>query len=304
MLDADPVVAARLELERKLLAAGLDDAARLHHVHVVGHDVVEQALVVRHQHDRVVLGGELVDAVGDDPERVDVESGVGLVEDREPGLEQRHLQNLVALLLAAREAFVDAAVEKIRIHFEQLHLLAHEIVELERVELVLAALRLHRVVGESQELAVGDAGNLDGVLKTEEQTGTRTLLGLEFEQVLAFIEDRAASHNVTGMAGKRLGEGALARPVRAHERVHFTASDREVDALEYVDAVHARAQSAHLEQRFAVLLNHPTLPSSLSPSSLVASTANSIGSCWNTVLQNPLMIIDTASSAPMPRCAK
>ena len=51
-------------------------------------------------------------------------------------------------------------------------------------------------------------------------------------------------------------------------------------------------------------LNHPTLPSSLRPSSLVASTANSIGNCWNTVLQNPLMIIDTASSVPMPRCAK
>ncbi len=217
VLGADPVVPARLQLEREVLAAGLDDAARIHHVHVVGHDVVEQTLVVRDQDDRVVLRGELVDAAGDDPQRVDVEAGIGLVEDREPRLEQRHLQDFVALLLAAREAFVDAAVEKIGAHLEQLHLLAHVVVELERVELVLAALRLHGVVGETQELAVGDAGNLDRVLKTEEYAGTRTLLGLQLEQVLALVEDRAAGHHVGGMPGERLGERALARAVRPHD---------------------------------------------------------------------------------------
>ena len=93
----------------------------------------------------------------------------GLVEDRERGLEERHLQDLVALLLAAGEAFVDAAVEEIGIHFEQLHLLAHEVVELERIELVLAALHLHGVVGEAQERLVGDARYLDRILEPEEQ---------------------------------------------------------------------------------------------------------------------------------------
>jgi hypothetical protein len=36
--------------------------------------------------------------------------GVGLVEDRDVGFEDRHLQDLVALLLAAREALVEVAV--------------------------------------------------------------------------------------------------------------------------------------------------------------------------------------------------
>ena len=54
----------------------------------------------------VALSGpaELVDAVGDDAQRVDVEPGIGLVEDGELGLEHRHLEDLVALLLAAGEA--------------------------------------------------------------------------------------------------------------------------------------------------------------------------------------------------------
>ena len=163
------------------------------------------------------MRGKLVDAAGDDPSASmsRPESVSSRIARRR--LQQRHLQDFVALLLAAGEAFVDAAVEEIGIHFEQLHLFAHEVVELERIELVLAALRLHRVVGESQELAVGDAGDLDRVLKTEEHAGTRTLLGLEFEQVLAFVEDRAAGHLVSGMAGKHLGEGALARAVRPHD---------------------------------------------------------------------------------------
>src|SRR5262245_60257260 len=104
------------------------------------------------------------------------------------------------------------------------------------------------------------------------------------------------------MSGKDFGERALARPVRAHDRVHLAGADRELDALEDLDAGHGGGQAAHLQQRAP--LHQPTLPSSFRPRSLVASTANSIGSCVNTSRQKPLIIIDTASSAPMPRCAK
>ena len=38
--------AALLEFERQFLAARLHDAAGRHHVHAVGHDVIEQALVM------------------------------------------------------------------------------------------------------------------------------------------------------------------------------------------------------------------------------------------------------------------
>jgi hypothetical protein len=43
---------------------------------------------------------QAVDAVGNDAQRIDVEAGIGLIEDG-ARLEHQHLQDLVALLLAA-----------------------------------------------------------------------------------------------------------------------------------------------------------------------------------------------------------
>jgi hypothetical protein len=73
-------------------------------------------------------------------QRIDVEAGIGLVEQRELRLEHGHLQDLVALLLAAREAFVDAAIEEALVHLHELHLLADQLQELEGVEFGLAVL--------------------------------------------------------------------------------------------------------------------------------------------------------------------
>ena len=52
------------------------------HVDEVGHDVVEQPLVVRDHDDRALGVPHRVDALGDGLQRVDVEARVGLVEDR------------------------------------------------------------------------------------------------------------------------------------------------------------------------------------------------------------------------------
>src|SRR5665647_1675819 len=68
-------VALGFELKRQFLAAGLHHFAPGHHMHHVGHDVVEQPLIMR-DHDHRALGrAQAVDAVGHDLERVDVEAG-------------------------------------------------------------------------------------------------------------------------------------------------------------------------------------------------------------------------------------
>src|SRR5215218_8543004 len=93
VLAEDRAVALLLEAQRQLLAAGRHDPPRREHVDEVGLDVVEQPLVVGDQQDTHVRVELRVDALGDDPERVDVEPRVGLVEDRELRLEHRHLQH-------------------------------------------------------------------------------------------------------------------------------------------------------------------------------------------------------------------
>ena len=99
-----PAVALLFELQRQLLAAGLHQPAIAQHVHEVGHDVIEQPLVVRHDDDRAIGPAHGVDAFGDSLQGVDVEARIGLVENRELRLQHGHLQYLVALLPAAWEA--------------------------------------------------------------------------------------------------------------------------------------------------------------------------------------------------------
>src|SRR3972149_7339221 len=73
----DPLVALRLQLKGDLAATGPHDAAVQQDVHVVGRDVVEDALVVGDYDDRLVGGTKPVHALGDDPQGVDIQPGVG-----------------------------------------------------------------------------------------------------------------------------------------------------------------------------------------------------------------------------------
>ena len=124
-LAQDRTVALLLELECQLAATALDDAALGEDVDDVRLDVVQQPLVVGDQQHAEVRVEHRVDALGDDPQRVDVETRVGLVEDRHLGLDDRHLEHLEPLLLAAREALVDVACREALVHPEERHLLAH-----------------------------------------------------------------------------------------------------------------------------------------------------------------------------------
>src|SRR5881396_1816421 len=119
------------------------------------------------------------------------------------------------------------------------------------------------------------------------------------EQIVALIQHPAGGDGVGRMTRENLGERALARAVRSHDRVHLAGVDGEVDAREDLPSLDRGVEVLDLQQR---TLAQPTLPSRLMPSNRCASTANSIGSSLKTSLQKPLTIIDTASSAERPRC--
>ena len=70
---------------------------------------------------------------------------------------------------------------------DELHLLAHELQELHRVELLLAAMLAHRVERGLEEVDVVHARDLDRILEREEHALARALLGRQREQVLALV---------------------------------------------------------------------------------------------------------------------
>jgi len=217
-------------------------------VHEVGDDVVEQPLVVSDHQEGAVGTAQRIDSVGDDLEGVDVEAGVGLVEDREGRLEDRHLEDLVALLLAAGEAIVDRPFEQRFVEPDELHPLAHQREEVHGVELRLAAVGADRVEGGAQEVGIAHPGDFDRVLEGQEQPLARPLLGVELEEIAAAVVDLARGDLVPLAARERLGERALAGPVRTHDRVDLAGADAQVDPVQDLLALDRDVQVLQLEQ--------------------------------------------------------
>ena len=128
-------------------------------------------------------------------------------------VEHGHLEDLVALLLAAGEALVDRPLEQLVVDVQELHLLLDQLEEVRGVELFLAAVLADGVEGGAEEVGVADAGDLDGVLEGEEDALAGALLGVHVEQVLALEEDLALGDLVGVAAGEDAGQGALAGAV-------------------------------------------------------------------------------------------
>src|SRR5690606_23757290 len=128
-----PVVSLLLQLESKLLADLLHAPSVRKYVHKIRLDVIMPPLIVSDKDNRILAGTKLVHALGDDPQRVDVEARIRFVKDREPRFEYRHLQDLPAFFLAARKTFVDRPLEELRIHLHNLRLLFQIVIELKRI---------------------------------------------------------------------------------------------------------------------------------------------------------------------------
>jgi hypothetical protein len=194
-------------------------------MHHVRREVPQDPLVVgdqEHTHLRP-FPAHLVDTLRDDLQGVDVEAGVGLVEDRHVGLQQRQLQHLGALLLAAGEAVVQIAVHEPGVDGQSLHPVHERQAHLQHRH-VEALPGRHRL---TQEVEDGDAGELFRVLEAEEHAPLGPLLGRQLGDVLA-LEPEAAGADLVVRAGQQcLGQGGLPGPVGAHENVDLAGCHGE-----------------------------------------------------------------------------
>jgi hypothetical protein len=165
-------------------------------------------------------------------ERVDVESRVGLVENRQARLQDRHLEDLVALLLAAREPLVHGPVHEALIHLHQTRLLLDQRQEIHRVELLEPLVLARGVQARTQEVGRADARNLHRVLERQEDAFARPLFGIHVEEILAQVGDLSAGHLVRVAPGQHLRQRALSGAVGPHDGVHFPGFHGEVDPPE------------------------------------------------------------------------
>src|SRR5207302_878738 len=68
--------------------------------------ILAEPPIVRNHNDGAIWTAHRIDSVRHDPERVNVEAGIGFIQDRQLRFQHGHLQNLVALLFPAGEALI------------------------------------------------------------------------------------------------------------------------------------------------------------------------------------------------------
>ncbi len=242
-LLADLVIALALQPFDQLDAALQHDSAVHQDVHELGLHVVEDPLVVGDdQRAEALLVVQTLDTLGDGAQRVDVETRIGLVEDRHVGSQHRHLQDLRALLLAAGEAVIEVARGEGFVDVEQLDRvlqLGAELLDLDR----FVALGVDR---HPQEVRDRHAGDRHGVLEGEEQPRLRALVRFGLGDVLALEDDRPLGDLIRGMPEQSVRERRLARAVRAHQRVDLASRDIEINASEDLALLDAHVQVSDL----------------------------------------------------------
>src|SRR5215208_1782477 len=266
-LLAHPVIALLFQIVGELLATRGHEPPVQHHVDPVRLDVPEYPLVVGDDDRRELRPLHLVDTLRHDLQGVNVQARVSLVHDGEFGVEHEHLQDLVPLFLAAGEALVEVPLGEPRVHLHDAHLLLEEPVHLHRRKLILA----HGVDRGPEEVGHGDARYLARVLECEEHAELGPLVRLQLEDVLALERYGAFGHLVTRMAHEHVGERALPRAVRAHDRVYLTLANLEIQALHYLLTADLYLKIFYLEHQTpatrpcknfatAELFNHSALP--------------------------------------------
>ena len=88
------------------------------------------------------------------------------------------------------------------------------------------------VQGDLEEVARAYSGDLDRVLKGHEDPFTGPHLGGHLQEVLALVDYLTLGYLVGVPSSQHLSQGALARPVGAHDRMHLAGLDGQIDAFE------------------------------------------------------------------------
>ena len=195
-----------------------------------------------HQRAHVVFAGRIHHATRAVAQRVDVETGVELVEDRDLRLQDRHLQRLVALLLATRQIDIERTIEELLVEIDAGRLGAQGAVEPRDVGVASAPLERFPEHGIEHH-----SRHFRGVLHDEVQTSRRALPRGESQHVDPVEQHLAAGHGVTGLTHDDRRQSALARTIRPHDRMHFTRRDREIDTIEDLFAGHRGRETTNLE---------------------------------------------------------
>lgn len=112
-------------------------------------------------------------------------------------------------------------------------LFAKEFEEVGRPHRFLSEVLAFGVDGRTHKVGHRHSGDFNRRLKGHEDAFVAAIFGREVEQVFPVEDDFAFRHFIFRIAHQYIGQGGLAGAVGAHQHVHLSIADGQVDATEY-----------------------------------------------------------------------
>ena len=151
-----------------------------------------------------------VDGFRDDIDRIDIETRVDFIEHREFRIQEFHLEDLVPLLLAPAEPFVQIAVAHLERDAHIRISVFEAAIELEETHRLFPA-GVHRRL---EEVRAVDSRDLGGILHGKEKAGLGPFVDAHREKIPAIEIGFAFGDRVVGISHQSTEQRAFAVAVR------------------------------------------------------------------------------------------
>ena len=247
-------VAGVFELVGQLRSPAHHDPPTRQHMGVIGPQLGQQAGVVGDgKHAEVGFSGSRLNPAGDGAQGVDVQAE-SISSSTRTSAKDAELDRLVPLPLPPDRSTLSAPGMEALVEADPGRLRGHQLRNLGG----LSATGPKRF---GQRLLERHSGHLDRVLHPEKQAGLGPFPRRQSQDVRPVEGDPTGGHDVTRPAEQDVGEGALARAVRAHHRVHLARADGQVHSAQDLPAGDLRRQPGDDQ-----LMGHASLTTTSLPS--------------------------------------
>ena len=194
--------------------------------------MIQQALVMRDHQETATGGAQGIHPFGHQFHRIDIQAGIGFIQDAHLGFQHGHLQDFVALFLATRKAHVHRTLEHFGINFQAFGLFAHQFQKIARRDFRLAARFALRIQSGAQKGHVAHARNFDRILKGQEQALSGAHFWVHRQKIGPVQRGAAIGDGIAIAARQNVRQRRFARPIRPHNRVNLASPNRQRDALQ------------------------------------------------------------------------
>ena len=211
-------------------------------MHNIRLDIIEQTLIVGNNDCTCFRSFQLVHSFRNNTERINIQTGVCLVENAQTRFQHSHLKNLVPFLLTTGKAFIHRTVSQFIIQLHHRTSLTHQLQKLtggQRRQTFIFTLLIH---SSTHKVHHAHTRDFHRILETKEDSFMATIFGAQLQQILSIKSDRTFCYLKSRITHQYGGKRTFTGTIRSHNSVHLTGIHRQVNTFQYLFAINAGMQ--------------------------------------------------------------